>query len=135
MNENTNTLINKLIVRTKDQLLRWSKYNSSIIPLKDTKRDLFNTSKYLDNSHALVNDACYYSNHFDTFFFLMVYKDYLNNSIIKLHVQTADSEYSKIYASTAEDDAQIISELKRLYNLVDSYDDPIEENIRIFINL
>ena len=56
------------------------------------------------------NDGC---------FFLLIYRYLVTNTRIDLQVQTKNSKNSKIYASS-DDNVEISSQLKRLYNLVDS---------------
>ena len=133
MNENAHLLLDKLIKETKNLSISWRKYDPNIELLKPTKKDLFSADNDELSTYAPI-DASYVCNYQSTQFFLLAYDDLWAGPFIKLYVQTLDSNHSKLYAaSTGENDFDIITELKRLYNLVESFDDPIENSIRDFI--
>lgn len=134
MTETTMPLISRLIEKTKNNDLTWSKYNEDDNPLKNTKKDFF-TSKSVKHDH-MIFDSCYSCQFNNTSFFLMAYDSYnRSGTYVVLYAQTKDSEYSREYASTNSDNTEEISELKRLYNIVESYSDIVEDSIRKFINL
>lgn len=132
MNENSLALILKLIAETKEGHLRWCKYDTLSNELKPEKADIFSPKGSF--SGALCEDYCYMARHESTFFFLITQEDILGYPYIVLYAQTHDSAYSKAYASTSGSAVNIISELKRLYNIVESLDDPIDNSIRAFID-
>ncbi|MGN1158225.1 MAG: hypothetical protein ACI4TK_18800 [Agathobacter sp.] len=133
MNENTTLLIAKLIERTKSQQLIWDKYNVSSNLLKPEKNDFFvqNVSSY----DAFIDEASYCVTYLDTTFFLIATSNFYKNPLVKLYVQTDSSRSSKLYATTDEDDISVTSELKRLYNIVESFYDPIDDSVRSFIGI
>lgn len=132
MIDNTDKLISKLIEKTKNHELLWKKYDAAIYSLKTEKDNQFSSTS---NSNFDENqyDSSYVAYSFGTIFFLITYYNLLGAPNIKLCVQTDTSSYSKTYAHTGDSNKNIISELKRLYNIVESYDDPIDESIRAFI--
>lgn len=133
MNENANLLISKLIERTKSKEICWRSYDVSSNLLKPLKKDVFSDS-YPDTD-TIEADSCYFATYLDTTFFLMTYLDVFNNISVRLYVQTDSSRSAKLYIKTTELDVFVVSELKRLYNIVESYDDPIEDSVRNFIGL
>lgn len=136
MNENTMPLINKLIEETKNELLVWSKYDIENDFLKPTKKNFF--SETLNNADRIIYESSYLCRFHDTSFFLIAYDRFMQDAYVTLYAQTKYSEYSRAYASTCsveDSNTDEISQLKRLYNLVETYSDIIEDSIRKFINL
>ena len=114
-------LIQKLIDKTKLNKIYWRRCQNSDFALKPlrklaTETVIYNfelTSTKIDLSNSYV---CKINN---GYFFLIFIPSILSGDIY-LYSQTDDSEFSRVYASTeALDDVQIISQLKRLYNIVD----------------
>ena len=133
MNENANLLISKLIERTKNQEICWRSYDVSTNLLKPLKQDIFGNN-YSDTDTVLT-DSCYFATYLDTTFFLMTYLDVFSNVSVRLYVQTESSRSAKLYIKSTESDIFVVSELKRLYNIVESYDDPIDDSVRNFIGI
>lgn len=114
-------LIQKLIDKTKLNKIYWRRYKNSDFTLKPlrklaTENTVYNfelTSTALDSANSYV---CKVNN---GYFFLIFIQNIFSGDIY-LYSQTDDSEFSRIYASTENlSDVQIVSQLKRLYNIVD----------------
>lgn len=135
MNENAYLLITKLIEQTKSLSLHWCGYATSPILLKPVKREIFSDSTFFPEQQPIINEASFLCQHGNAVFLLIAAEDLWGNPFLTLYVQTTDSSYSKVYASTEDNDIQISSELKRLYNLIDSMDDPVDDSVRNFIDL
>lgn len=114
-------LIQKLIDKTKLNKIYWRRYEHSDFELKPLKKLATETSLYdfelmstpLDPSNSYV---CKVNN---GYFFLIFIPNIFGGNIY-LYSQTDDSEFSRVYASTENlNDVQIVSQIKRLYNLVD----------------
>lgn len=118
-------LIKHLIDRTKDDSLTWiecSEANIELMPIY--------TSPLVGSATSLVASAlvkpdlikeksyvCDYSN---GYFFLLLYRNLYSGTTLELRAQTQDSKNSKVYATSATNDTEVSSQLKRLYNLVDN---------------
>ena len=136
MSENTMPLIKKLIEETKNENLKWRKYDEHIDSLKPTKKGFFSSG--ISNYDSPVYNSCYLSQFDNTLFILIAYDTFSKGGYISLFAQTTDSTYSIRYATTDSADnsnTNEISELKRLYNLVETYSDLVEDSVRKFINL
>lgn len=121
-------LISKLIQKTKHQSIKWKNTLSSD-SIKPPKSIEFKA--YIQNVLLFNKENCYYADYNGGQFFLIF--DDMSNDIVLL-VQTPSSSYSQMYASTLdESNADIISELKRLYNLVDSIDYDVSTFVDDFI--
>lgn len=111
-------LLGKLISKTKDYSIQW-KHMSPRIRIKP----YFKQDDRIEHAHDLLlqdMENSYYSDFEDGRFFLISHE---GTHEVKLIVQSASSSRSVQYASTLDvANPNIISELKRLYNLVDSID-------------
>lgn len=140
MNKTVLSLINQLIERTKTEELSWKPYSNFESVLKPLYSSPLKLSPMISASQSITKPVlipeesyvCIYNN---GYFFLLLYRSMLLGTEITLRVQTKSSENSKIYASTSsdsEDNLQISSQLKRLYNLVEST--PVFAEIDEFID-
>ncbi len=102
-------------------------YPDSIKPPK-----LEEFESYIQNVVCFNQESCYYADYHGGRFFLI----YDGASYdITLLVQTSSSSYSQVYASTLDENSiDIVSELKRLYNLVDSMDYDVFTFVNDFIS-
>lgn len=117
MNDTTLKLISKLIQKTKQHSIKWRHAHSRAL-VKPTKSKEFEV--YLQNTLLFDTENSYYADYNRGQFFLI--SDGVSHDVTLL-VQSRHSSYSMAYASTVnEADTNIISELKRLYNIVDSID-------------
>lgn len=117
MNDTTPKLISKLIQKTKHHSIKWKRAHSPAL-VKPTKSEEFEV--YLQNVLLFDIENSYYADYNGGQFFLI--SDEVSHDVTLL-VQSLSSSYSMVYASTVnETDTNIISELKRLYNIVDSVD-------------
>lgn len=129
-------LIEKLIKMTKDNSLCWVHCNKSNIALKPLPTSPLNLDSHprfssKDLSTLKLNES-YVCNYEHGYFFLLLYQSPFRDSL-SLRVQTDTAEYSRVYISTDEtDEVNIISQLKRLYNLISSTQST--EDIDVFIN-
>lgn len=138
MNNNTSlTLIKKLINLTKNDEITWHKVTDTDIDLKPLPASPYNrlltAANALTNSSIFIREHSYVSTYNDGYFFLLLHRNVFED-IIKLQVQTEASENSRVYATTSasDDNVDIASQLKRLYNLIDQSSASVE--IDNFIN-
>lgn len=123
-------LIHTLIKKTKDGSLIWNKYSELMPKIKNLPINRLDNSfdQMLNSSEEYISKGIYldpYHSYVSSFasgtFFLLLYTSILEENTIVLRVQTESSETSKIYASTEnESNVDILSNLKRLYTLIDS---------------
>ncbi len=122
-------LISKLIHKTKNHSIKWKSVQSTALIKPFTSKKY---STYLENIFLLDMNNSYYADYNGGQFFLII--DEVSRDVT-LIVQIPSSSHSMIYASTVDEiDTDIISELKRLYNLVDSIDYDISAFVDEFIN-
>lgn len=141
MTTNTLTLIKHLIERTKDDSLIWNKCSKANIELMPVYTSPFTGSAVslavsALNKQILIKEESYVCNYNNGHFFLLLYRNLYSNATIELRAQTQDSNTSKTYATSASNDTEISSQLKRLYNLVDNAPSllDIDQFIEDFIN-
>lgn len=122
-------LISKLIKKTKQQSIKW-KHMQSTTSFKPTISAEY--GDYLHNLLSLDVEDSYCADYDGGQFFLIV--DTFSRDVM-LIVQTPSSSHSMIYASTSDkSNLEIVTELKRLYNLVDSIDYDVSTFVYEFIN-
>lgn len=136
MNDNTLLLIANLIERTKSGELSWHHYQNSSFDLKPiysspVESTIMDIAVDTIGKPVFIPEDSYVCSYNDGCFFLLLYRYLVTNTRIDLQVQTKNSKNSKIYASS-DDNVEISSQLKRLYNLVDSI--PSSAEIDDFIN-
>lgn len=143
MNNNKSAkLIEKLIYATKDNSILWVNLSISNISLKPLPSTKLNDSLFSSisssveslNGPSLSTEDSYVGQLGDGYFFLLLYQNMFNNNHLILRVQTKSSSNSRIYATSneTEENLEISSQLKRLYNLInDSY---CTKDIDSFIN-
>ena len=124
MNDNALPLIANLIERTKNEKLSWHHYSNSSFDLKPIyssplEGSVVELAVDTINKPVLIPDDSFVCSYNNGCFFLLLYRYLVTNTRIVLQVQTKTSKNSKIYASS-DDSVEISSQLKRLYNLVDS---------------
>lgn len=140
MNNQNLQLINSLIKKTKTNAIHWKSLSSSDIEIKKEKscnpNSTFQTSSVTALTNQTINpDASFFIHHKDGYIFLLSKNSFASiETIISLVVQTKLSNCSMEYASTLDKDNEIIASLKRLYNIVDSYDYDIASYVNDFIN-
>lgn len=132
-------LINTLIKKTKNDALRWKNLSISNVELKPERSNILDDNLLSANaalSTFIEHNRSYVMNYKDGYIFLLAHKHYGNASsiLISLSVQTEQSKYSINYATTRDRDSEVASSLKRLYNIVDSYDYDISSFVNDFIN-
>lgn len=140
MNKTVLSLIDQLIERTKTKELSWKPYSNFKSALKPLYSSSLKLSPILSasqsiNKPVLIPEESYVCVYNNGYFYLLLYRSMISGTEITLRVQTNSSKNSKIYASTSsvsEDNLQISSQLKRLYNLVEST--PVFTEIDDFIN-
>lgn len=130
-NNQSLSLIESLIQKTKSNYITWSKYSNShydIKPLPSSSLERSPESVMLAATESLIpsasftsldSDNSYVASSGDGVFFLLLYTSVLHGNKIDLRVQTKHSQSSKIYASTEDKNIKISAQLKRLYNIVD----------------
>lgn len=124
MNDNTLLLISNLIERTKSGELSWNHYQNSSFDLKPLyssplEGSVMELAVDTINKPILIPEDSFVCSYNNGYFFLLLYRYLVTNTRIVLQVQTETSKNSKIYASS-DDSVEISSQLKRLYNLIDS---------------
>lgn len=140
MNNLTLRFIEKLIEKTKNSELNWvhcTRSTPSIKPPRNTASDVDLTisANYVEPSYIVNKDASYTCKFNNGHIFLLYYASLLGNfSGLELIVQTSDSPNSKTYVSLHEANTTIVSNLKRLYNLIDTSDFGIDAYVRDFLN-
>lgn len=134
MYEYAHELVDTLITKTKSRNLQWLKYDASQTELKPEKISFFESSQPIEG--PIIPDDSYVADCGGMFCFLIMRIGLFDTPYLTLYVQTKNSAHSKFCASTSDmtENVNIIVELKRLYNLVESLDDPIDECLRAFIN-
>lgn len=141
MKNNAYYLLTKLIDRTKQGTITWQRCSQTDIALKGSYKSPLEESLHnpLANSFcpSIDNEHSYVASYNEGYFFLVVYRSSFTNNKIELRVQTKKSQYSSIYASSVEttetnNDINVPSQLKRLYNLID--DSTSNEAIDSFVN-
>lgn len=147
-NNKVSALIETLIEKTKDSSIVWSKCCNSSFDIKplpqssldnDFKKTLSYTVELLSaNSKYNILDSnnSYVSSFKNGMFFLLLYVSPIDGNELELRVQTENSPTSKIFASTNDNDIKVSSQLKRLYNIVDSENSTmgIDAFVNSFIN-
>lgn len=137
MNTNALSLIEQLIERTKNEEISWKPYSnekSKVKPLYSSLLDSASISSAITRPVFLPNGS-YFCTYNNGCFFLLLYQLVTSSVKIELRAQTNHSTNSKLCASSSTDDSQVASQLKRLYNLVESKPDSseIDEFINSFI--
>lgn len=146
MNNNTSALISKLISFTKAGLIAWERYSQTNIECKPLPQSALDcTGSFQEELNRIMpptldKNASYLCKYGEGYFFLLLYRTSTLSSKLELRVQTDTSINSQVYASYnssgyLKEDVNIASQLKRLYNLVDtaSYTDGIDDFINSFI--
>lgn len=141
MNNQNIELINSLITKTKLNLIHWEPLSSCPVGIKKEKgynidaANPYSVGANALSTLAIVNDASYFIHHKDGYIFLLAKNSFatIDNATISLVVQTEHSNFSLEYASSQDDNIEICSSLKRLYNIVDSYDYDIASFVNDFI--
>lgn len=129
-NNSSELLLKKLIAKTKTSSITWKKLSLADIEIKglppSALDETFNQTmvsvigSLSDRSHMDVENS-YVSIYNDGIFILLLYRSVISGNDIELRVQTKTSPNSKIYATTIDEkDVNLISQLKRLYNLVEA---------------
>lgn len=143
-NNQTLALIESLIQKTKSNYITWSKYSDShydVKPLPSSSLERNLGSVMLAATEALASSAdlasldsdnSYVASSGDGVFFLLLYISVMHDNRLDLRVQTKNSQISKIYASTDDQNIRISAQLKRLYNIVDASNSTMD--IDAFIN-
>lgn len=138
LNNQILALIDTLIQKTKSASITWNKYSLSDYEIKPLPASSFNenfentpltaakTLSSLADSAILDSENSYVAASGDGLFFLLLYRSLTNENLIELRVQTKTSKASKIFASTKSRIVKISSQLKRLYNIVDSSDSTMD---------
>lgn len=122
MNNNQSiALLQKLIQKTKDNSIHWKKLSSSHVSLKPLPASsILVIATQPDDLFSLDREHSYVYSYENGMFALLAYQTTLGHDIY-LRVQTDDSPNSHNCVSTiSNNDVDEISQLKRLYNLVDS---------------
>lgn len=137
-NNQTLALIETLIQKTKSASITWNKYSLSDYEIKPSPTSSLNenfegtlltTAKVLSSladSAVLDSENSYVAASGDGLFFLLLYRSVTNETLIELRIQTKTSKASKIFASTRSRIVKISSQLKRLYNIVNSFDSTMD---------
>lgn len=141
MNNKNLQLINSLIEKTKQNSIHWQPLSTCPVNLKREKghnldSTIANMGVTAITTPSLVHSASYFFQHNDGYIFLLAYNSFVpvERMSVSLVIQTELSNNSVVYASTQDNDEKVISSLKRLYNIVDSYDYDIESFVNDFIN-
>lgn len=141
MNNQNLELLNSLIEKTKSNSIHWKPLSSCPVDIKTEKghNSNLNISDTAINAITFqqVNKSLSYFVHYkDGYIFLLLKDSFANleKTTISLVVQTELSNNSMEYATTQDKDNQVIASLKRLYNIVDSYDYDIASFVNDFIN-
>lgn len=125
-------LIKTLITKTKNDKLKWFSLSDDKELLKPTKQSFLDQSPlaiFSDFDSVVLNDS-YYSKIAKGYIFLVAYSSgFTSHPQIKLFVQKLDAEYSSEYCSTNSEHytREEISELKRLYRIVESRMDSCDD--------
>ena len=140
MNNQNIELINSLIAKTKSNLIHWESFSSCPVSIKEEKSYNLDFNHYSANANAIlrptiIDNSSYFVHYKDGYIFLLAKNSFtsIDKPTISLVVQTEHSNFSLEYASSKDDDKQISSSLKRLYNIVDSYDYDIASFVNNFI--
>jgi len=139
MTETSISFIEKIIEKTKQNELRWIRYEQGNVELKPDKNNSLTNTALVAMRSALEptpnKKSSFYAEYKDGFIFLIFYSDPITHSgRITLRAQTKSGDHSKQYASTSGDDKDVVSQLKRLYNIIDaSSDDDIDSFVNDFI--
>lgn len=139
MNDPVSKFISVTIDRTKQNQLHWISLVHSKIRIKPNKSfdsldpDLI--KMYENFELHIEEERSYVTQYNNGEIFLVMSIDYSQTDpySIDLIVQTQSSKYSVLYASTTNEDFNVSSELKRLYNIVDSSDPDVSQFINSFI--
>lgn len=125
-------LIKTLIVKTKNDELEWLPLNDDKALLKPTKQSFLDQSPlatFSDFDSVVLNNS-YYSKISKGYLFLVAHSSgFIVRPQIKLFVQKLDAAYSSEYCSTNSEryTREEISELKRLYRIVESRIDSCDD--------
>lgn len=136
-------LIETLIEKTKNSSIVWKKYSASsydIKPLPESSlkteiEKAYSAMSEFSSSAMLSSDNSFVAEFEDGLFFLLLYTSVIKGNEVVLRVQTKNSTTSKIFASTEDKNVTVSSQLKRLYNLIDSasYTADIDNFVNSFI--
>lgn len=142
MNNLTIKFIEKLIEKTKMSELNWIRCTQDAPDVKPSKASRLGAPMLVSKSAMNVvfvpqvhKEASYFCR-FNNGYIFLLYKMSLSGqtSLLTLTAQTDDSPYSKTYVSDDEKDLEIVSSLKRLYNIIDTSDPDIDAYINEFLN-
>ena len=139
MNDPVSKFISVTIDRTKQNQLHWISLVHSKIRIKPNKSfdsldpDLI--KMYENFELHIEEERSYVTQYNNGEIFLVMSIDYSQTDpySIELIVPPQSSKYSVLYASTTNEDFNVSSELKRLYNIVDSSDPDVSQFINSFI--
>lgn len=139
MNDQVSKFISITIDKTKKNQLHWISLSRSEIKIKPNKLygslDPSLIKIYKNLKLHIEEKRSYVAQYNDGEIFLVMSIDYSQADpySIDLIVQTQFSKHSVLYASTTNEDFNVSSELKRLYNIVDSSDPDVSQFIDSFI--
>lgn len=122
MNDKNLLLLDKLITLTKEHKLNWEVYEQSDLELNLEKTSFFNTSistRLLAQPFIPVYSRSYITRYNKGYIGLFAYTYMALSNRVELVLQADDESSPTTIVTSSNEDAEISSKVKRLYNLID----------------
>ncbi len=135
MNNKNLLLLDKLITLTKEHKLNWEIYEQSDLKLNLDNESLFNTSlstMFISHTTTPIYSRSYITQFNKGYIALLAYTYMALSNHVELVLQADSNSFSNTIVTSSNEDVEISSKVKRLYNLIDL--DTDRSNVSAYID-